>query len=46
MIFAPPIFLIYGLLLVMAISVLLAIVVDVRLLLRIKNTKSHGDHYQ
>lgn len=33
---APPIFLFYVLLLVMAISVLLAIVVDVRLLLRIK----------
>ena len=46
MIFAPPLFLIFVLLLVMAISVLLAIVVDVRLLLRIKNTKSHGDHYQ
>ena len=46
MIFAPSLFLIFVLLLVMAISVLLAIVVDVRLLLRIKNTKSHGDHYQ
>ncbi len=33
---APSFFLIYGLLLVMAISVLLAIVVDIRLLLRIK----------
>ncbi len=43
---APPFFLIYVLLLVMGISVLLAIVVDVRLLLRIKNTKSHGYHYQ
>lgn len=43
---APSFFLFYVLLLVMAISVLLAIVVDVRLLLRIKNTKSHGDHYQ
>ncbi len=42
----PSFFLFYVLLLVMAISVLLAIVVDVRLLLRIKNTKSHGDHYQ
>ena len=36
---APSFFLFYVLLLVMAISVLLAIVVDVRLLLRIKNTK-------
>ncbi|PNP99163.1 hypothetical protein [Moraxella sp. RCAD0137] len=43
---APPFFLIFVLLLVMGISVLLAIVVDVRLLLRIKKTKSHGDHYQ
>lgn len=43
---APPFFLIYVLLLVMGISVLLAIVVDVRLLLRIKKTKSHGYHYQ
>ena len=43
---APPFFLIYVLLLVMGISVLLAIVVDIRLLLRIKKTKSHGYHYQ
>lgn len=43
---APPFFLIFVLLLVMGISVLLAIVVDIRLLLRIKNTKSHGYHYQ
>lgn len=43
---APPLFLIFVLLLVMGISILSAIVVDVRLLLRIKKTKSHGDHYQ
>lgn len=43
---APPFFLIYVLLLVMGISVLLAIVVVVRLLLRIKKTKSQGYHYQ
>lgn len=43
---APAFFLIFVLLFVMGISVLLAIVVDIRLLLRIKNTKSHGYHYQ
>ena len=42
----PSFFLLFVLLLVMAISVLLAIVVDIRLLLCIKKTKSHGDHYQ
>lgn len=43
---APPFFLIFVQLLVMGISVLLAIVVDIRLLLRIKKTKLHGYHYQ
>lgn len=43
---APPFFLIFVIFLVMGLSVLFAIVVDIRLLLRITKSKSHGHTYQ
>lgn len=43
---APPFFLIFVIFLVMGLSVLFAIIVDIRLLLRITKSKSHGHTYQ